>query len=122
MITKEESDINSNIQTQNNFCQKRNRKIFYNKMKIKKGKKKTIHWSNISCSGNCDGASFNAVIKLYTEHLFSVLKYRDFMFFLSYRSIFVVVKERVVILSIYLSTYQQSAYQSVYTKLSVQVF
>ena len=50
MITKEESDINSNIQTQNNFCQKRNRKIFYNKMKIKKEKKKTIHWSNISCS------------------------------------------------------------------------
>ena len=122
MITKEESDINSNIQTQNNFCQKRNRKIFYNKMKIKKEKKKTIHWSNISCSGNCDGASFNVVIKLYTEHLFSVLKYRDFMFFLSYRSIFAVVKERVVILSIYLSTYQQSAYQSVYTKLSVQVF
>ena len=40
MITKEESDINSNIQTQNNFCQKRNRKIFYNKMKIKKEKKR----------------------------------------------------------------------------------
>ena len=39
MISKKQPDIDNNIQTQNNFYEKRKRKILQNKMKIKKEKK-----------------------------------------------------------------------------------
>ena len=71
MISKKQPDIDNNIQTQNNFYEKRKRKILQNKMKIKK-EKKTLHYTNVSGLSKRSVDLRNSVTRL-TKTLFKVL-------------------------------------------------